>query len=83
MPPSACAEPQDPIAREDFSQDLRRSGYANEGAFPFMVTSMRSLAFVANLHDLEFLLDSGTVDFLIVLWLLGDEGGGATASVSL
>lgn len=42
-----------------------------------MVTSMRSLAFVANLDGLKFLLDSGTVDFLIVSWLLGDGGGGS------
>lgn len=75
VPPSACAEPKTPLRGKTFPQALRRSGYVNEEAFPFMVTSMRSLAFVANLDGLKFLLDSGTVDFLIVSWLLGDGGG--------
>lgn len=51
-----------------------RTRYVNKVAFPNMVTFMQSLAYIADLHDLEFLLDSGKIDFLVVVWILDDGG---------
>ena len=39
-----------------------------------MAAFVQSLAFVANPHDLELLLDSGTFDFLLVIAWISDDG---------
>lgn len=72
MLPLASVDPEDP---DEFAQALLKSGYSNKAAFPSTITFMESLAFVANLHDLQFLLDSGTFDFLIVSWVNGRQKG--------
>lgn len=74
VPPSSKCGPQDPVVRDDIAQALLRSGYANKAALPRMITFIQLLAFVTNLHDSEFLLDSGTLDFMVVSRVAGDGG---------
>lgn len=46
----------------------------NKETFRNIITFMQSFAFVADLHDQEFLLDSGTFDFLVEACILDNRG---------
>lgn len=75
VPPSASANPKTPLCGTSSRRSSPLERVCQQGGITeHDHVVMESLAFVANFHGLESLLDSGTLGFMIVPWVVGDGG---------
>lgn len=66
--------PQVRLVRHLFARRLISNGFADRDAFRSVIEFIYSLAHHVDVQELKFFLDSTTFDFLVVCWIIDDNG---------